>query len=107
MFHSEPASALSLLTVTVWSLWGNPGMFKYLGVGERVISFVGYIQQLKALFASSSGICWLVSTVIRTGFSNVKKLPYQYMLLNGQRHTYRFHNFSWHLLGLKSLSRIL
>ena len=24
MFHSEPASALSLLTV--WSPWGNPGM---------------------------------------------------------------------------------
>ena len=28
VFHSESASALSLLTlsVTVWSLWGNPGM---------------------------------------------------------------------------------
>ena len=30
----------------------------WLSVGERVVWGVGYIQQLKALLASKSGICW-------------------------------------------------
>ena len=30
----------------------------WLGVGERAIEAVGYIQQLKVLLAISSGICW-------------------------------------------------
>ena len=35
----------------------------WLGVGERVIWSIGYIQQLKALLGNSSGICWWVSKV--------------------------------------------
>ena len=49
-----------------WACWqyGHSGGTQgWLGVGERAIWAVGYIQQLKALLASSSGICWWVSTV--------------------------------------------
>ena len=35
----------------------------WLGVGERVIWSIGYIQQLKALLARS-GICWWAITVV-------------------------------------------
>ena len=37
---------------------GEPRDGYWLGVGERVISFVGYIQQIKALLASSREIHW-------------------------------------------------
>jgi hypothetical protein len=38
-----------------WLLWGNPGMARCWRKSN-----LGYwiIQQLKALLASSSGICW-------------------------------------------------
>ena len=58
VFHSEPASALGLLTVR--SLWGNPGMARCWRKSD--LGF-GYIQQLKILLASCSGMCWWVSTV--------------------------------------------
>jgi hypothetical protein len=50
----------SLLTAWYSALWGTQG---WLGVWERVVWAVGYIQQLKALLASSSGISWWMSTV--------------------------------------------
>ena len=41
----------------------SEGFQGWLGVGERVYWAAGYIQQLEALLASNSGICWWVSTV--------------------------------------------
>ena len=67
VFHSESAFALSLLTV--WSLWGTQG---WLGVGERVVWAVGYIQQFKAHLKSRSGICWWVSTVHIEDFTRAR-----------------------------------
>jgi hypothetical protein len=49
-----------------WACWQyghSRGTQAWLGVGERVIWAVGYIQQLKALLSSSGGICWWVCTV--------------------------------------------
>ena len=58
VFHSEPASALSLLTV--WSLWGNPGMARCWRKNNLICWIHPEAQSSKA---SSSGICWWVSTV--------------------------------------------
>ena len=46
------------------SLCGHSGRTQgWLGVRERAICAVGYIQQLKALLASGSGIHWRICTV--------------------------------------------
>ena len=57
VFHSE----LALFTELVDSMVTVGGLRRgYVDVGERVICAVGYIQQLKALLATSGGFCWWV-----------------------------------------------
>ena len=52
VFHiGHTAHCTDLLTV--WSLWGNPGMARCRRKGALTF---GYIKKLKALLASSSGI---------------------------------------------------
>jgi hypothetical protein len=71
--HSEPASALGLLTI--WSLLGNPGMAR---CWEMSTLPARYIPQQKATWASSSGslgfivcvkCCRMVDSVPRWGLS--------------------------------------
>jgi hypothetical protein len=61
--HSEPASALGLMTV--WSLWGNPGMARCQEMSNLP---AGYIPQRKVTSASSSGsLGFIVCEVLYDG----------------------------------------
>ena len=56
--HSEPASILGLLTV--WSLWGNPGMARCQEISTLL---AGYIPQRKVTSGSSSGSLGIIVCV--------------------------------------------
>ena len=79
--HSDPASALSSLTV--WSHWGNPGLAR---CQEMATLPTGYILQRKVPSASSSGsLGHCVCAVLQDGCQCTNQAYYLYPVANSVR----------------------